>query len=240
MRMIKRLIAVLASLIVIAVSSFAIYAGSYYHALPEAVSASQSSGSITVKTEDGNLIFIPDNPRAGLVFYPGGKVEHTAYSPLMKRLAESGILCVLLKTPANLAVLDMNAANGIPEKYPDIREWYIGGHSLGGVAASSYLSDNPGEYTGLILLASYSTADLSLTGIKALSIYGSEDGVLNRESYTDNFSNLPADTSEYIIDGGCHAYFGSYGPQKGDGEPTITRERQIEITVDKINEFTGG
>ena len=36
---------------------------------------------------------------------------------------------MLVKMPCNLAVLDMNAADGIAEQYPDIDAWYIGGDS---------------------------------------------------------------------------------------------------------------
>lgn len=65
------------------------------------------------------------------------------------------------------------------------------GHSLGDSMAASYLADNTNDYEGLILLGSYSTADLSGTDLSALSVYGSEDKVLNREKYNENKSNLP-------------------------------------------------
>ena len=58
----------------------------------------------------------------------------------MKACADKGVLCVLIEMPFNLAVLDMNAAEGIRVKYPEIENWYIGGHSLGGSMAASYLS----------------------------------------------------------------------------------------------------
>jgi len=35
------------------------------------------------------------------------------------------------------------------------------------------------------------------------------------------------------------AYFGDYGVQKGDGTPTITREQQVEQTVEAIVGFAG-
>ena len=136
--------------------------------------------------------------------------------------------------PFNLAVLDMNAADGIQEQYPEIENWYIGGHSLGGSMAASYLEKNVDDYEGLILLGSYSTADLSETDLDVLSIYGSEDKVMNHEKYADNKANLPDDFTEIIIDGGCHAYFGMYGAQDGDGTPTISNEEQISITAENI------
>lgn len=34
-----------------------------------------------------------------------------------------------------------------------------------------------------------------------------------------------------LIPGGCHAYFGMYGLQKGDGTPSISNTRQIQQTA---------
>ena len=155
----------------------------------------------------------------------------------MQACAEQGIMCVLLEMPFNLAVFDVNAADGIQEKYPEIEEWYIGGHSLGGSMAASYLADNAEEYDGLILLCSYAATDLSDTDLDVLSIYGSEDKVMNREKYAENKSNLPDDFTEIVIDGGCHAYFGMYGAQDGDGTPVITNEEQIALTVEQVVEI---
>ena len=73
--------------------------------------------------------------------------------------------------------------------------------------------------------------------IETLSIYGSEDQVLNKDSYADNWSNLPADTEELVIQGGNHAGFGNYGPQDGDGEATIPSEQQQQETADAIYQF---
>jgi hypothetical protein len=184
--------------------------------------------------EDGTIVFEPQTAKAGFIFYPGGKVEHTAYIPLMRACASEGILCVLVEMPFNLAVLDVNAADGIQEEYPEIEEWYIGGHSLGGSMAASYLANHVEDYEGLILLGSYSTANLSGTNLTVLSVFGSEDRVMNREKYEESKSNLPNNFTEYIIDGGCHAYFGMYGAQDGDGKPTVTNEEQIRLTVENI------
>ena len=161
-------------------------------------------------------------------------MEDTAYIPLMSRLASEGILWVLVEMPFHLAVLDMTAAEGIPEQFPEIENWYIGGHSLGGAMAASYLSENADVFAGLVLLGAYSTADLSETNLSVLSIYGSEDLVMNREKYELNKENLPDDFTEIIIEGGCHAYFGMYGSQKGDGVPALSNEEQIMLTSDAI------
>lgn len=216
------------------------YVSDYYHADDEAVAAMSSAADITVKQDGSTVAFIPDEAKTGFIFYPGGKVEHTAYAPLMQGLAENGVLCVLAQMPMNLAVLDMNAADGIPEMYPQIESWYIGGHSLGGSMAASHAAKNAALYDGLVLLASYSTTDLSTSGLQVISIYGSEDGVLNMEKYAENKVNLSASFEETIIEGGCHTGFGSYGPQDGDGAPTITGEAQIEETVLLLTDFFAG
>ena len=217
------------------VAACAIYVGDYYRADQEAIEAFAPMNEVTFRTlEDGTMVFEPENADVGFIFYPGGKVDYTAYQPLMAACAKQGILCVLVKMPFNLAVFDVNAADGIREKYPEIEDWYIGGHSLGGSMAASYLADNTEDYKGLILLGSYSTANLSGTDLAVLSVFGSEDKVMNREKYDENKSNLPEAFTEFVIDGGCHAYFGMYGAQDGDGTPSITNEEQIRVTVENI------
>lgn len=219
----------------IIVGACGIYLGDYYKADRDAIYAFSPMISVSFeKTESGNIVFKPDNATKGFIFYPGGKVAYDSYQPLMAACAEQGILCVLVEMPFNLAVFDINAADGIQQQYPQIEDWYIGGHSLGGSMAASYLEKNAENYEGLILLGSYSTADLSETHLDVLSVYGSEDKVMNREKYEENKVNLPDDFTEVIIDGGCHAGFGMYGAQDGDGIPAISNEEQIYITVEHI------
>lgn len=100
--------------------------------------------------------------------------------------------------------------------------------------AASYAAKHTDELDGLVLLAAYSTADLTGGRLRVYSTYVSEDGVMNREKYEADRSNLPANTTEVVIDGSCHAGFGSYGPQAGDGTPTISDEDQQQQTADAL------
>mgnify|MGYP003309475235 CR=1 FL=1 len=234
----KIVFAIIIVLIVSLVGGTVYYINDYYKADEVAVSLiTVPKTSVTVTEENGVFTFKPQNATKGVIFYPGGKVEATAYAPLMQALAENGILSVLVTMPGNLAVLDMNAADGLKEKYPEIESWYMSGHSLGGSMASSYIAENSKEFDGIILLASYSTVDLSKSGLDVISIYGTNDGVLNMEKYEECKPNLPEDFKEVVITGGCHAYFGAYGEQDGDKKAAITREEQIGITVDEILQF---
>ena len=234
----KIIFSIIIVLILSLVGGTVYYINDYYKADEVAVSLiTAPKTDITITEENGVFTFKPQNAKKGIIFYPGGKVQAESYAPLMQTLAEKGVLSVLVTMPGNLAVLDMNAADGLQEKYPEIQSWYMSGHSLGGSMASSFIAENSKDFDGIILLASYSTADLSETELDVLSIYGTNDGVLNMEKYEECKSNLPEDFKEIVIAGGCHAYFGAYGEQEGDKKATITREEQIEITVNEILQF---
>lgn len=235
----KLLIILPLALILLCAVAFFIYVSDYYRADLTSIEKFHipSDAAIQEYETGGDLIFLPEGATTGLVFYPGGKVEHTAYIPLMRACASKGVACVLVKMPLRLAVLDVNAAKNIPAQLPQIKTWYLSGHSLGGSMAAACLSKMPEMFDGLILLGSYSTADLSSYDLRILSILGSEDQVLNQTAYDENQSNLPAGFTETVIPGGCHAYFGMYGSQKGDGKPTITNEAQILLTAEIMSQF---
>ena len=186
------------------------------------------------KFDKTTLIFKGNNVKAALVFYPGGNVEYTAYKPLLTALANKGIMCILFKMTLNIAFFNINAAKGIKDKFPEIKNWYIGGHSLGGLCASFYLYNNINEFKGLIFFASYTTKDFSESNLKVISILGSEDKVINMERYNKSKKNLPKNFREIIIDGGIHSYFGMYGIMKNDGIPKITNIEQIEYTANEL------
>ena len=136
----------LAVLLVIGGGSYA-YVSDYYHADEIALEAMDYQTDSVQTEQDGNVIwFVPENPTTGLIFYPGGKVEYTAYAPLLRACAENGILCALVQMPGNLAVLDANAADGLQEEYPEVTTWYIAGHSLGGAMAANYAAAHDGDY----------------------------------------------------------------------------------------------
>lgn len=201
------------------------------------MTAMAGSDRVAVQAVNGLTVFRPEGPTAGFLFYPGGKVAPEAYAPLLLALAEQHILCALIPMPCNLAVLNPDAAAGVAQQFPEVESWYIGGHSLGGSMAANYARNHPEELQGLILLAAYSTDDLNGSGLEVLSLYGENDGVLNLEKYESCRPNLPEGTVETVIPGGNHALFGSYGPQKGDGEATISSAEQIQFTAEAIRNF---
>jgi dienelactone hydrolase len=217
---------------------------SYPAAFEVAKFINQNKNGVTYIEGDSFFVVMPEDISGtpGIIFYPGGLVEYQAYLPLMEKLARKGAFCVLVKMPFDFAFFDFRAAGRFMKLYPQIDKWYIAGHSLGGAMAASYVSRHTEDFEGLILLAAYSTHNISDSKLKVLSIYGSKDGVLNKAHYQKYRKNLPAlgkGLTETIIEGGNHAQFASYGAQKGDYMPEITPDEQQEISSEEIAEWMG-
>ena len=88
-------------------------------------------------------------------------------------------------------------------------------------------SERPDEVDGLILLGAYLYGDYSPKD--TLTVYGSlNQSVEDKINYTENVVE---------IQGGNHAQFGNYGPQKGDLPAEITAEEQQAQTVAAITDF---
>lgn len=228
-------------LVLCATGAFFIYTANYYHATDAAVEAMTNVQNIKITYKDDMAIFSPEvnAKEVGLIFYPGAKVEYSAYAPLMTKLAQKGITCVLIKMPYNLAIFNVNAADKAMSAVTDITTWYISGHSLGGAMASSYAANDADKLKGIILLGAYPSSDLSKTNLKLLALYGSNDNVLNKNKVSETKSNAPKNSLYFEIQGGNHAGYGDYGVQAGDGTATISADEQQNIVVDKILGFIG-
>ena len=228
---------VIVGLVVVAMLAGAtMFVNDYSHADKSAIRDYVVAGVEEKEVADGVVAYIPEGEiKAGFVFYPGGRVEFTSYAPLLKKCAEEGILCVVVEMPYNLAFLGFNKGANIPSLFPEVKNWYIGGHSLGGTMAANCAANNSNIFKGVVLIASYSTTNI--TNLRALSIYGTEDGVLNMSNYDQYKDNLPGSFTERVIIGANHAYYGMYGNQDGDKEATISNVEQIEITASHIVEF---
>ena len=144
--------------------------------------------------------------------------------------------------PLNLAIFDTDAAQSVLAAYPQIQNWVLAGHSLGGAAASIHAENAPGDFTGLALWDSYpaSYADLSDNTLEVISIFGTLNGVPNPEGFDDTPALLPPDTQFEGIEGANHAQFGDYGPQSGDVEAAISAAEQHQLITDLMLEFLTG
>ncbi|SEI70026.1 Alpha/beta hydrolase family protein [Lachnospiraceae bacterium A10] len=225
----KFLAILLIVLVVLGLGGFAalnIYAADYYRADDTATAILDAQYNMDVQDD---YIVLWGNEKAqdydasqATIFYPGGKVEYTAYLPLLQRLQESGMTVVLVKMPYNLAFFGVNTADEIMAAYPEITTWNLAGHSLGGVAACMYYSSNSNKINRVALLGSYIYGDVNRDNVEV--IYGTEDGLL------DTSKILDTDNVVKIL-GGNHAQFGSYGEQDGDGDATLSSEYQQRVAA---------
>lgn len=232
-----KMIGGVAGILFAAVLVFAIYyVNDYYHSEPIVSELLEKSKTVEVSETTEGLFLDGAGENSAVIFYPGAKVEYTAYVPLFMKLAENGVDCFLVEMPCNLAMFGMGKAGEIMERY-DYENWYLAGHSLGGAMGASYVSKNLEMFDGMIFLAAYPTSDLKAEGFEVLSIYGREDQVLNMEKLEEGRAYMPEDYTEICIEGGNHAQFGAYGKQDGDGVADISATEQRKITVEEILSF---
>ena len=233
----RRISLFITSFLLIYVLGAVVYFGIYYHATDHAKSFLTSTTDVSVNRVESGFMFDGPGTDRALIFYPGAKVEETAYAELMSRLARGGIDCFLVKMPLHMAFMGRGKAAGIMATY-DYDKWYISGHSLGGAIAALYCAEHGDEFDGMALLASYSTMDIR-DDLPMVSIVASNDHVLQWDVYEANQINNPPDAVEVMIEGGNHCQFGDYGFQKGDGTATISREEQLSQVTEAILEMSG-
>lgn len=213
-------------ILTILAGAFFWYVSDYYRA--EAVALAVMGQDSGISQQDGLTILSPSYPTdTAIIFYPGAKVEAEAYLPLLDQIRQTGVTCMLVHMPFRMAIFEADAAEEVTARFPEIQHWYIAGHSMGGAMASKFASDHPDLVDGFILMGAYIYGDYPEEN--TLTIYGSlNQSVEDHIDYTENIVE---------IQGGNHAQFGNYGPQKGDPPATISAEEQQRQTVEAIAAF---
>jgi predicted esterase len=221
-------------LLLVAVIVFLVWAANPAGAMPAAEIALQGGARVSVVEENTWVSFWPKErlTQTGFIFYPGGRVDYRAYAPLARAVAEAGYPAVLVKMPLSLAVFDPNRAEKVIAAYPQVQHWVLGGHSLGGAMAAAFVYEHPQAVDGLIFYAAYPADNNSLSNLNlwVTSVYATKDGLATPEKIEQSRALLPEGTDFFVIEGGNHAQFSWYGPQKGDGEATISRlDQQVLV-----------
>ncbi len=164
----------------------------------------------------------------GLIIYPGAFVEPKGYIASYAGLVTAKTSVFVLKSPLNFALLNTNQAEQVIQANPDISTWYVAGHSLGGVAACSFVQTHQTQVSGLILLASYCNGSALSLSVPVLSISGSLDGLATPAKIDASKKDLPETTTFTQIQGQNHTQFGSFAhTQSGDNPASIPQDESI-------------
>ena len=223
------------TILVVNIGGSFIYFSIHYKATSEVNEYLKDDSEVKVtNTKDYYLFDNLTNNDKAVIFYGGAKVEEDSYAPMLNKLAHEGVDVYVAKMPFCFALFNRTKADAI---YNDAyKEVYLMGHSLGGVCCAMNLDSTKLDYKGVVFLASYPSKQMD-NKYKSLTIYGSEDKVMNKKEFDKNQTYLPNDHDIKVIEGGNHANYGYYGKQKGDGEATISREQQIDLTVSYVKDF---
>jgi hypothetical protein len=205
-----------------------------FSATQPALDALVSDDAVEVQEAAGWYAFVPQGtePTTGLVYSPGARVDVRATAAVLRPLAEAGYLVVALKEPLGIALTSVNQPASAIAAFDGVEHWAVGGHSLGGVAASSFAAAHDDVVDGLLLHASYPLGDMRDADLLVTSVSGSQDGLTTPADVESSRADLPASTTFVEVEGAVHAFFADYGPQPGDGEPGVSRaEAQAEIVA---------
>jgi pimeloyl-ACP methyl ester carboxylesterase len=210
---------------------------------PDALWALESDREVEV-TNERWIVFRPRKERAdtALIFYPGGECDERGYAEPLRRIAAAGYLVVLVPMPFYLAVLAPERASEVLESFPEIANWAIAGHSLGGAMAARYVFRNPQQVDGLLLWDAYppDTDDISGRDLKVTIIHRSDASRELPGYYADYLHALPEHTEFVPIVGASHINFGRFEPAlrfRQSPPATISIEEQHRLIADASIEF---
>ncbi|WP_423918277.1 alpha/beta hydrolase [Frigoribacterium sp. 2-23] len=236
-------LAVVVAVVLIAAGVFYAWTRQTFTATPASLAAVSADPAVAISGDDDTVVLRPATTTPldqGLVFVAGARVDPRAYEQTFAGLVATGVTVIVERPTLGLGIADNRPLSDFTSLVPDITNWAVGGHSLGGVRACQYAKDDP-RVDALVLLGSYCATDVSARDdLAALSVGGSDDGLSTPQKIDDARHLLPDDTTFVQVDGLSHAQFGHYGAQPGDGTPTLSdADATARITTELSSFFAG-
>lgn len=239
----KRLFSILiAASVTILVLGYALLNYNYQQgramAAPEALAALSSDAEVYVDDGEDWLLMKPAaaSPTQGVIVYAGAGCDIQGYAEIMRAMASAGYLVAGPKSPFNYAIYDAMlgySADDIRAAYPEITDWVLVGHSMGGAVAGMYAHAHQDDLKGVIFWDSYppesnslADSDLPVMHIHRATLEGEPP-----QKFTDMQHVYPAHTRWVPVPGGIHMYFGSFtgGGYVETWEPKISNAAAVEI-----------
>jgi pimeloyl-ACP methyl ester carboxylesterase len=202
----------------------------------DALAALVSNEVVDIETGDW-IVMRPSGaaPRAGLIFYPGAYCDIRGYAPILREVAAQGYLVIAVSMPFDFSIFAPNSADEVRAAFPEIEDWVLAGHSMGGASAARYAYYHQDDVAGLILWDSNPSPYNSLADSKlpVMHIHRATLDGTAPQRFLDEKGLFPADSKWVPVPGGMHLYYGSFigGGYVEQQEPGIEREAQIEIAT---------
>lgn len=207
--------------------------------MESAIAAMQSDNDVAV--DDGDwLVFRPTatGPKTGIILYPGAHCTIPGYAEILKPIAAAGYLVVGVKMPFEFSIFAPNRADQVRAAFPEIENWIIAGHSMGGAMAGRYADIHQDGLAGLIFLDAYPPQSNSLADstLPVLHVHRALPDGTPPQKFAEMKYLFPANSRWVAVPGGNHMNFGSFigGAYVEEWEPQISRESQHRQIVQAI------
>lgn len=229
-----------------ATAVFVIWSLIAFRASGDARAAEVSDTVVRIERLGGLRRFTPSGGATkdvGLLFFPGGMVDPSAYAPLARAVAADGYTAVIVELPrrgtfggAEDPELFVRARDVIRDRGTVPRRWVIGGHSRGAVVTSQLASERPTGLAGVVLIGTTHPRDVDLSGLEVpvTKLIATRDGLAKLAGVEANRHLLPASTRWVRIEGGNHSQFAWYGFQPGDRRARISASEQRRLMIGAV------
>ena len=248
----KKFLKILAAVVIVVpllMLGWLMYSTEKNRAVPgeDALAALVSNEAVDIEVGDW-IVMRPKNatPGTGLIVYPGANCDIRGYAPILREIAAQGYLVVAVSMPFDFSIFAPNSADEAKAAFPEIDNWVLAGHSMGGAMAGLYAHSRQDELAGLIFWDSYppdsnsfADSDLPILHVHRAALDGTAP-----QMFLDKKFLFPPDSTWVGVPGGMHMYFGSFigGGYEEQQEPGIERDAQIQIitaaTLEAIADMT--
>ena len=211
--------------------------------LPQTRTFLESTSFVARELPSGGWDFVPATPNGkGVLILHGALIKPQAYVATAAFFAREGYYVFI---PAGDFRLSLPAAGRIADglSSSSIAEWFVIGHSMGGMTALEVATQTSKPITGIAIWAGAMLEDFSEFPVPLLFLHGDRDGLLPKDRLAQTRALLPPTTRFRLIEGANHRNFAMYSHQFFDDQaqvdPEVQREMAQQWTLEFFRELGG-